>query len=1205
MARDLTPPDDNGGIPIPSPDPVPVPSPVIPTPTPTPPFTPKIRLPHPVVPAKPAPVPRVRPSQPPKKTPSTPGLPDDGGKDDGGNKGDGGNNIVPNPPRPNPYADRTITVRGFGNAKLPALWGPFETGGIICYEKFLSDSRLMVLYEICWGQIDAITEITCGGVNLLTSGVATVVNQYLGTSSQAVDATMAFYESRWTSRLPGKSYIVVVYAAPTESQPPINHEQLKVRGRGRLERDARLDPTLVNRYYTTNPALIWAGVKTAKPFGERRPDSTIDWSAVTATANDCDFVRSDGSPRYIMSFRIDQAKLVTDVIEELRGHAMMSETYNAGKHQIWMDKAQAASGIVFSDAPGIDNIIDCKMRVKGINECPTRVRVNFINVANGFKPDFAEYEDPGIQLGTVRLVERTYDYYGVMTYDHAYRLCVQFYNRGKQDKEVLLEVGPEGAQVLPGVVISVTSAQQNIANRACIVTNCTPVGSRWSISTETYDASTYDDTPRTTTSYTPPANATPYDTPAAPPPVTFTQEGFDIKVSFNWISSYRFYRAQRVTVQQAGFSETLLGEATRGPLYIRNVTMGALYTVRTQILGIVAGVVSAIVAATFTPSLAQVPDPVNLTYSTVGTDFYIYWDPAITLSQNLYGAGSWSVTNGGGSVDTSKINDGVTNVAAFSGNVAADTTATFDAGIGVTKNMRGIDVFTSGATTPWGPGGGRGAVDYSDDAATWVSVSNFRQTNQTPAVLTTGMHLGWDDAGSHRYWRYRKNLSFAVAISVYELQWFETTTSLVVPDHYDIYDNVGNPYATLAASAIPTRTTPLKLTSPLNVVVRNNDGSGSSTAHAVVKSATADNTSSTGVTIGSPFVTWFAGSTGLFLANGLNSNIAISAFANQNTLNTLVDATGPTAAFSIGGFDSGYSSKTLTVINRTGQTMTIVNEDVSSIASNRILTLAGASANLGANVVLTSPGIALFEYDTSALRWILISSPYKIATDGSSNTFRLDAYGTGVLPIFRSQGGRGSLTAPAASVSGDELFSLRIAGLDSSGTPTAVRAVKVSAFVNNTVSPGVVPGQLSISTTDSAGVEAERVRVTDGGVSVNRMLTIGTAPTAAVIAGGGTGATVAVDAGSSDLAGIITITAGTTPPAFVTVRVTFSAALGTNAPPVVITPIDGGGQWDQRVTHKLVNSTPTTTRFEVLLDNNSANLLVSSTYKFAYHVIGK
>ena len=98
------------------------------------------------------------------------------------------------------------------------------------------------------------------------------------------------------------------------------------------------------------------------------------------------------------------------------------------------------------------------------------------------------------------------------------------------------------------------------------------------------------------------------------------------------------------------------------------------------------------------------------------------------------------------------------------------------------------------------------------------------------------------------------------------------------------------------------------------------------------------------------------------VANGLNSNIATPAFS-------YVRLTGPTAVFSIGGFTLPSDGRQLVVYDTVAFAMTIVNEDASSTAANRIKTLTGANVTLRAGTSAAS-----FIYDVTDSRWILVSS---------------------------------------------------------------------------------------------------------------------------------------------------------------------------------------------------------------------------------------
>ena len=100
---------------------------------------------------------------------------------------------------------------------------------------------------------------------------------------------------------------------------------------------------------------------------------------------------------------------------------------------------------------------------------------------------------------------------------------------------------------------------------------------------------------------------------------------------------------------------------------------------------------------------------------------------------------------------------------------------------------------------------------------------------------------------------------------------------------------------------------------------------------------------------------------GITVANGLNSNIIL-------TNASWVRLTGPTGGFSIGGFTGPFDGRRLTIYNTVAQQMTIVNEDGSSTAGNRIKTLTGA------NVVLRAgTSAATMIYDATDSRWILVS----------------------------------------------------------------------------------------------------------------------------------------------------------------------------------------------------------------------------------------
>jgi trimeric autotransporter adhesin len=97
------------------------------------------------------------------------------------------------------------------------------------------------------------------------------------------------------------------------------------------------------------------------------------------------------------------------------------------------------------------------------------------------------------------------------------------------------------------------------------------------------------------------------------------------------------------------------------------------------------------------------------------------------------------------------------------------------------------------------------------------------------------------------------------------------------------------------------------------------------------------------------------------VVNGVNNDVFPSVYS-------FIKVTGPTVAFSISGFSGGVDGKILTVLNLTGQNMTIVNQTTSaSLAANRINTLTGA------DIVTIGNGSVTMQYSVVDNRWMVIA----------------------------------------------------------------------------------------------------------------------------------------------------------------------------------------------------------------------------------------
>ena len=106
-----------------------------------------------------------------------------------------------------------------------------------------------------------------------------------------------------------------------------------------------------------------------------------------------------------------------------------------------------------------------------------------------------------------------------------------------------------------------------------------------------------------------------------------------------------------------------------------------------------------------------------------------------------------------------------------------------------------------------------------------------------------------------------------------------------------------------------------------------------------------------GTGIGTPDTT-----TTVTLVNGANANVAVTA--------DFMRITGPSAGFSINGFQAGVDGQELEIYNTTAQALTITNDATSSTA-NRIITTTGAD--------LTNVKTLKLKYSSVDQRWIVIN----------------------------------------------------------------------------------------------------------------------------------------------------------------------------------------------------------------------------------------
>jgi hypothetical protein len=420
----------------------------------------------------------------------------------------------PKPVRPPVPAGRTDTFVPT-TEPLPFVYGATRCGGQVVYQKVQADGSMLVVWKICWGPINSISNITLDSKPVATWNVTTHV--YTGTRTQTVDSFMAAAEANWTSGYPGIAYVVAKIPKPGPGgQPAPDVRSVTFDVQGMLVRDPRSDATLSQRFYRDNPALDLADFESNINFGRGRELSRMDWSgSITTSSNDCDAIIDGVSlKRFTIGLWGGDQKDSDQWVTDIRAHAQLVVVENSGLWQVWMDKSQAAAAVVITDSGANANIVSTgPLQVSGAKRVWTRVRVNFTNAANGYKDDFAEDVDPRVAIGTVPDALQQVDLRGITTYDQARRIARYLRKKSQLATTVQLRLLQDGGvQLLPGVRVPVTCARHGWVSKDVLVTDCAPVTwssggqsfTGWDVVVELYDSTIYDDSQISTTSVAPP-----------------------------------------------------------------------------------------------------------------------------------------------------------------------------------------------------------------------------------------------------------------------------------------------------------------------------------------------------------------------------------------------------------------------------------------------------------------------------------------------------------------------------------------------------------------------------------------------------------------------------------------------------------------------------------------------------------------------------
>lgn len=446
--------------------------------------------------------------------------------------------------RPTPYTppptrsyERVLTYNAL-NGFEPIIYGEVHNVGAgIAYWSFLSGGALMVRYVIGRGPLEEISNIridnkpisSIPGMALYATNAAFNYGYHvcLGTPTQDVSGAMSFWRPGWVpSRYPGVAYVLAIFQPPTEASPDLDVTNFLCDVKGLKIRDPRLDATLVNKYFSENPALIIADLLTNKRYGGRMADSKINWDLLqNDTAPFCDEDIGGGVKRYPIGLVIQQQRKLEDHIENIRAHAQLFLRYNGGKIQILADRPRTYSGIEITDEDLI--LGGSKIIGKGRAEVPNKVDVQFTDSDNSWKEDTAELPVPGIENAYVEIITDTYSLLGTRKRHQAERIGTYLLNRGLRDKYYRVSSLEIGTKVLPGDRIKLTDSELNLSSQDMVVSDVEPVDGTWQILLEIYDENIYSNSISTNVVIPTPLNSLVPEPPSkyeflggtAPPPV--------------------------------------------------------------------------------------------------------------------------------------------------------------------------------------------------------------------------------------------------------------------------------------------------------------------------------------------------------------------------------------------------------------------------------------------------------------------------------------------------------------------------------------------------------------------------------------------------------------------------------------------------------------------------------------------------------------
>lgn len=687
---------------------------------------------------------------------------------------------------------------------------------------------LTVGFGLGEGEIDSLVKVEKADGTLVNNAPGTT---FTGFSAQAgfnfyrgVDAPAAAdayftsvltaYGYSFDERYPGLAYVAAQLNFASGVLDAFPDLRWTVKGRKVLDPRAGVDGSgLPNQpaAWSDNPMLCLADYFTNPYYGWGKPLSSIDWASVSTIATWCDAVQSDGRKRFTFNSTLRREASHKANIDFIRSHFRCTYAKVQGKYKFYVD-APAAAVKTFDE--GLNCRAVRKWRTPS-QQIPNKINYKWTDPSRDYQPATAVDITLQAQAGLVAARPADYNGDGCRNAGQAQSQATYLKNKRCKDRpfhSIVCNRAEGLAMEMYDVCILNLPSFGLSGYYGRIIKIGKLSNGEFLFEFEEYDSAIYGEVIAGTESKPAIGLPNPNGTPPAAPAPTVTQEGFSLKIVVNPLATpYPYLKFQRITVQPAGGAESIVDEVVSGTLYVRGVTMGTAYTIRSYVVSL-ALVVGAATAVPITPAMAQIPsDIVNgavtvhwVTQSLPTGSAGLSFGAPLLRSATFYGAGSLTATNLH-SYDGAKVNDGATNATAFDWNVSGASRLAFD--FGSAKTITEVWVYSSAlANDP--------VFETSDDGVTWSGGSAY--TPNITAAIGGGITLRIYRSGlgtSHRYLAMTKGSSAAEASTFTEV-WPRETTATVDTSvaRYHIY-SIGSGgarqyFSTIEAGFEPTVANP-------------------------------------------------------------------------------------------------------------------------------------------------------------------------------------------------------------------------------------------------------------------------------------------------------------------------------------------------------------------------------------------------------------